>query len=459
MTSQIIVDVIETSAGEQFFPRRMSDVQELTAIADRLGGAVFVPGFDTYLADTGKDAPIDGGPIGRVISLSGTRSATQSSLVSRPVLSSGKLVFDGSNDYLNTNIPTTAAGHIFIAVRHSGAGAKQCTPVASSDGNSAGIALYRTQTTKYAGAFTHTGSLGAVLSIAYPVPDSQLLIQDFAWTAGTQDLRTYLCGVYSAATSSVASRNPATSTKAKIGKLGSATYYQNGSIAGIVWVPATVTAADQSLILDRLKNISGYKAKGLIVLGDSTVATYSSYSAVASYLTDSNSDAVADYFDLSVAGETIAQQKARFDAVAAACTLINGYVIVQVGLNDLAPAEAASVAIARYQDLVTAIEAKGAAVVVATMTPCKTRLISLYGASGPTAYQKWLDINTAITGGGASPITGQVASVSLHTTALNDGSGNLRSEYDTGDGIHENNLGRAIVADAWKAALVELGYL
>lgn len=129
---------------------------------------------------------------------------------------------------------------------------------------------------------------------------------------------------------------------------------------------------------------------------------------------------------------------------------------MQVGLNDLAPTEAASVAVTRLQVLVNSIadDAPNARIVVATMTPCRARLIAVYGGTnGEKAYQKWLSMNDAIAGIGGGPITGVDARVTSHTDSLNDGSGNLAAAYDTGDGIHENNAAREIIAAAWQVAI------
>jgi lysophospholipase L1-like esterase len=193
-----------------------------------------------------------------------------------------------------------------------------------------------------------------------------------------------------------------------------------------------------------------------IALGDSTVAAYAGGDAVMSFITTSiNKESMA------VPGQTIAQQTAVY--AASSYGYNSKWSVIQVGLNDLDPAEAASVAIARLQSLVDAVRARSPAsakVLIAKMTPCRARLITVYGGvNGPIAYQKWLDMNEAITGGGATPITNVDARISAHEPLLNDGSGNLAAPYDTGDNIHENNAGRIIIAQAWTDALTTLGVL
>lgn len=193
----------------------------------------------------------------------------------------------------------------------------------------------------------------------------------------------------------------------------------------------------------------------LIVLGDSTVAAYAGTNAVTDYLSVPR----LTVNNLAVPGHTITQQQTVWSAFEAKDQA--RAVIVQVGLNDLDPAETAAAAIARLQGLVDTVRSRilsGAAILAATMTPCRQRLIDVYGAvNGPVSYQKWLDINTALSGGGATPITGVDGRITAHTAALNDGSGNLAAAYNTGDNIHENNAGRRIVGNAYAPALIAVG--
>lgn len=193
-----------------------------------------------------------------------------------------------------------------------------------------------------------------------------------------------------------------------------------------------------------------------VLLGDSTTASYSGTNGVDYYMNDS------DYFiyNQARAGDTILQQqtiwtndpyKANYD-----------WIIVRIGLNDLNPEESAATALGRYQTLINTINSgkkAGAKVIVGAMTPCKQRLIDVYNpTNGLVAYQKWLDMNTAIMGGGANAITGTDAQINSYNTKLNDGNGNLAATYDTGDGIHPNNTAREIIGDVYDAALQALGF-
>jgi hypothetical protein len=188
------------------------------------------------------------------------------------------------------------------------------------------------------------------------------------------------------------------------------------------------------------------------VIGDSTIASYLGTSAIFDFFNFNGT-----LTSVATAGDTIAQQKTKWDALSSGTKLAMNYVFIQVGLNDLNPAETASVAMARYQTLVDKVilDAPNAVIVLGTMTPCRQRLINVYGAvDGVTAYNKWLAMNQAIQGGGAFPINGADKIAYSHTASLNDGSGNLAVAYDTGDGIHENNAGRLIIANSWNLIII-----
>ena len=94
-----------------------------------------------------------------------------------------------------------------------------------------------------------------------------------------------------------------------------------------------------------------------------------------------------------------------------------------------------------------------APVLIAQMTPARQRLMDIYGAQGSAAQDKWLAINAAIAGQGATPVTGVDARITTHVAAMDDGTGALAADFDTGDGIHPNTAGRQLIADAWRTGL------
>lgn len=204
-----------------------------------------------------------------------------------------------------------------------------------------------------------------------------------------------------------------------------------------------------------------YKAIGpAIILGDSTAAAYLGQAAAATLLAAIPDTDLTNITSTALPGHTIAQQKTAYEALSAGIKSSATYVIVMVGLNDLNPAESAATALARYQGLIDSIAASSPAarIYTATMTPCKERLTDVYGETdGLVSYQKWLDMNTAITGSGVNAITGQYGIITDHSDALNDGYGNLVAVYDYGDHVHPLTTGRQVIANAWAARLISDG--
>lgn len=190
-------------------------------------------------------------------------------------------------------------------------------------------------------------------------------------------------------------------------------------------------------------------------LGDSTISAYGGQPNVIDLMSTSrNRD------DVAAPGNSIAQQKSAWLARTIDAALV-GWVVVQVGLNDMNPGSGTTAGkIAELQDLIDTIRADvGAApILVSKMSPARQRWINLYGATdGPLAQQRWVDVNEAIAGQGTAPITGVQGRVTSHLPVLDDGAGNLAAAYDTGDGIHPNAAARQVIADAWEFALTTAG--
>lgn len=194
------------------------------------------------------------------------------------------------------------------------------------------------------------------------------------------------------------------------------------------------------------------------VLGDSTVSNLGSPQALGQAMKISSlvGGLVVNGADTAKAGDRIADQLAAWNAIADKTAL--RAVIVQIGLNDVRgrvgqnTATSANV-IAEYQDLIDEINAAkpvGCRVYVSGLTPCKTWLD---GTINPTAaYAAWQALNEAIAGNGATPITGVDGRITSHVAALAGSGDILHPNYDM-DGVHENNEGRFIVAQAWRTRL------
>ncbi|RST30168.1 SGNH/GDSL hydrolase family protein [Sphingomonas ginkgonis] len=200
-------------------------------------------------------------------------------------------------------------------------------------------------------------------------------------------------------------------------------------------------------------------APSAMSLGDSTIAVYNTYGSVLrSYV-----DTTLAKTDLAVAGNTIAQQRAALDASSAAAGAV--WLVIQVGHNDLdSTLKSTLQLITEYQSLVDAARAKmapGAKILAAKLTPAKLRYMAAY-PDGAASQQMAMDLNASIAGTpnpGFPAITGVDGRITSHYDSLNDGSGNLAAAYDSGDHIHENGDGRAIIGAAWTAALNALGVL
>lgn len=198
-----------------------------------------------------------------------------------------------------------------------------------------------------------------------------------------------------------------------------------------------------------------YKPSLGVVIGNSTVAAYNGTTAIADFLDVDNSlgDTI---ISIAVPGHSIDQQESAFLAHPRKSDF--DYAVLQIGLNDMNPSTWDSLTIIQnYQNMVNQIKAVNPNIVIigATMVPAYNRWVALYGAE---AQDNWEDLNEAIVEG---YIKGIDYTVSRHTFLLGDPSDRraLDSQYDTGDGIHENNAGRELIAQQWQRVLNEAGFL
>ncbi len=197
-------------------------------------------------------------------------------------------------------------------------------------------------------------------------------------------------------------------------------------------------------------SFSSYPITGnVIISGDSTIGAYMGQNAVASYSTCSGTKS-----DISNPGDTIAQQVTKFNALSTSIKTNANYVLVQIGLNDLNPAVTLQSTITELQNYINLIKTNcpSAKIIIGQLLPCKQRLINYYGATnGINSFNKWFAINEFI----EKEFIININNVSkLHTSILSDGSYNLNSIFDTGDGIHENNEGRKIIAYSFLASIL-----
>lgn len=192
-----------------------------------------------------------------------------------------------------------------------------------------------------------------------------------------------------------------------------------------------------------------------LALGDSTIAAGSGKGdGVADRVLTAEEEARGyELRSIAVAGDTIQEQKDLWDAL----TNRNDYdyVVMQIGLNDIGPKTSAAV-IDELQGLVNHIKntgRPGVAVIVSAMIPIYNHLLTEPDPAGNLA--KWQAVNQAI----ATTITGVLGRVTAHVARMSDGNSAMLPQYDSGDGLHENNAGADVIAEEWRAELIRLNLI
>lgn len=238
--------------------------------------------------------------------------------------------------------------------------------------------------------------------------------------------------------------------------------YHNGLIHRVIAIGRYLTDAEVTQAEQWLKAGGAFIA----VIGDSTSATNSAATALPVAMNTSAfvGGAVDGAAMIAASGDRLSNQTTAWNALSGKSTL--QAVIIQIGLNDIKArvgenlATAATV-ISELQTLVSLVKSTVGAsckVMVSQLTPCKQWLQA--ATNGAAAYAGWQAVNTAIAGGGATPITGADGSITAHVALVSDGSDNLAPDYDqNGDHVHLSTEARFIVAQQWRAALIAVGVL
>lgn len=237
----------------------------------------------------------------------------------------------------------------------------------------------------------------------------------------------------------------------------------NGSTPFQGWVHRVIDI-NRELTGADLANAEAWVKEGIVygcTLGDSTVARCAITSGQPSdmwYVSSFVGGLVTNGAELANPGDRIADMLGDWNALADKSAL--QAVFIQIGQNDVKGRVGENLAttatvISDLQGLVNAVNSSKPA-------GCKTYICGLTPAglwfdtaTNPTAARAaWADVNTAIAGGGATPITGVDGRITSHVAALDDGSGNLLAIYDpNNDGVHESNEARFIIAQAWRDQL------
>lgn len=194
-------------------------------------------------------------------------------------------------------------------------------------------------------------------------------------------------------------------------------------------------------------------------IGDSIATAFSFGDAFATvyYARNATRRTLPGILNQAISGKTLVNQKATLDASPYKGMGSVKAVIIEAGINDLIiDVVNEATFVSRYQALVNDIRAAWptAKIYGQEMTPCKAYL----NANGLSAqYAVWLACNADIGGTGTNPITGLDRVISSQVAALNDGSGNLLSQYDSGDGLHPIEPGRFVIGNAVRTGLLADG--
>lgn len=439
-------------------------------------GAWYDPSdLSTLWQDSARTTPVtaDGQPVGCIDDKSGNGNhLKQATAGARPLYKTDGvlhwLLFDGSASFMETSASVDLSGTdkltAWVGVVQSTVTNCQVYEFGTTSISNGSASLYIQSSLRP--TLTVRGSVSASFMTGsqrtHTVPFFHTSIVDFAQSSrdseSSQRINWNVDSVTYAGTNDNETGNLGNHLL-RIGRRGDATYALNGRIYGFIFRGASTASSDifggEDYMADKVGIPVISRVDSVFALGDSTVSDYLSESAVLSFITSLWTKV------------TVAQPGNTIDQQSAAWTNTNNrhlakWVVIQVGLNDLNPAsETTSAKITKLQGLVNSVKAVVPAsckVFISKMTPCRSRLITLYGGvNGPIAYQRWLDMNEAISGAGATPITNVDGRITAHESLMNDGSGNLSATYDTGDGIHPNNAGRELVADEWVVALVAAG--
>ena len=422
--------------------------------------------LSTLFSDSDGTIPATvNGTVGKMLDKSGNGyHMVQADAAKRPILKyadgSYYLLPDGSNDFMScANVDFSGTNKITIVAglkKLSDATVQLAVEFSANSGTNNGAwgiaAPLNAGFTRYVALYKGAGAVQSATATAFAAPTNDVLA--IQANIGTPIINLRIDQISIATNTASTGAGNFGNYTLYLFMRGGTLYPYSGNFYGLI---ARGAESDADEIIECEEYISRRSlaytpalTPKAFVFGDSTIAQYLTYNSVPSYI-----NSIFTINNLADPGDGIDTQLAVLRAYT--YTGKFSWVIVQIGLNDMNPAETAAACIARLQNFINEINRTtlgNAELLVSQINPCKAHLISTYGAiDGATAYQKWLDYNDAIAGNGATPITGVSGRITSHVAMLNDGAGNLAAEYDIGDGLHENNAGRQVIANAWIAAL------
>ncbi len=207
----------------------------------------------------------------------------------------------------------------------------------------------------------------------------------------------------------------------------------------------------------------GLDAANGVVLGDSIVSKYLSYYSVGSRILSLSESRDVPIVSYATPGETAADQYTRWLGCAQRGASDVQWVLVHVGTNDAQDGDPAATIITRIQNIVTDVNTQNPSAQI-LLSPIFPMMYAPDGR-GPAMWAVATAVNTAIAGGGGTPITGTNLTRIPYWSFADQGDGTMTvacANTDagaTGDWLHQNTSCRVIMASVYRAALVLLGLL
>jgi len=196
-----------------------------------------------------------------------------------------------------------------------------------------------------------------------------------------------------------------------------------------------------------------------VMLGNSITAGWDSYNSIGYYLLDECNIREGNSCNvLAVGGNSITQQRDRW--MLDDNRLNYDWITIDLGICDIIYGHTIEQILEDYRQLITTInltKKPSAKIIIFTITPIK-KYLDIHFVNQPVYYERWQLLNSAIMGYGTERIEGVNYRCSLNTDMLNN-NGYLLPKYDVGDGVHQTNACRVLIAKNYKSVLNRLGFL
>lgn len=208
------------------------------------------------------------------------------------------------------------------------------------------------------------------------------------------------------------------------------------------------------------ENAPSLKLAEFVFAGDSIMGYFNTAAVAARFYTYAEARARAGIINQAVSGYVISNASSIWSSSPWKSLSTTKAIYIQVGLNNINTGFTSAATIAELQTFVNLIRTDNPAIkiVIGQLLPCKFFLVNTFGAA---YYTKWQEINAAIAGNGATPITGVDGRVLGGDVGspLNDGADNLTAIYDDGSHYHTNTAGKLANAGIVRPVFHSLGLI